>query len=134
MYFQVLCLHVKRFKWVTSFRQKLETYIEFPLTNLDMNKYILDIVSMHVCSFYICLQIWYFETIMVLDNHDFNTVKSYFACTFFCMQTSVFNTRKSKRFMQSEVLPLMKSHTFCIGFQIWPFVYWKKAYAWQDIS
>ncbi|XP_060603431.1 ubiquitin carboxyl-terminal hydrolase 3-like [Ruditapes philippinarum] len=38
----VLCLHLKRFKWVTSFRQKLETYIEFPLTNLDMNKYILD--------------------------------------------------------------------------------------------
>ncbi|XP_052796046.1 ubiquitin carboxyl-terminal hydrolase 3-like [Mya arenaria] len=38
----VLCLHVKRFKWVTSFRQKLETYIDFPLTNLDMNKYILD--------------------------------------------------------------------------------------------
>lgn len=41
----VLCLHLKRFKWVTSFRQKLETYIEFPLTNLDMNKYILDMVS-----------------------------------------------------------------------------------------
>lgn len=43
--FQVLCLHLKRFKWVTSFRQKLETYIEFPLTDLDMNKYILDMVS-----------------------------------------------------------------------------------------
>lgn len=38
----VLCLHLKRFKWVTSFRQKLETYIEFPLTDLDMNRYILD--------------------------------------------------------------------------------------------
>ncbi|KAL4227690.1 Ubiquitin carboxyl-terminal hydrolase 3 [Mactra antiquata] len=38
----VLCLHLKRFKWVTSFRQKLETYIDFPLTHLDMNKYILD--------------------------------------------------------------------------------------------
>ncbi|KAH3829706.1 ubiquitin carboxyl-terminal hydrolase 3-like [Dreissena polymorpha] len=38
----VLCLHLKRFKWATSFRQKLETYIDFPLNNLDMNKYILD--------------------------------------------------------------------------------------------
>lgn len=38
----VLCLHLKRFKWATSYRQKLECYVEFPLANLDMNKYILD--------------------------------------------------------------------------------------------
>lgn len=39
---QVLCLHIKRFRWQSFFRVKLETFVEFPLEGLNMHKYILD--------------------------------------------------------------------------------------------
>lgn len=38
----VLCLHIKRFRWQSFFRVKLETFVEFPLEGLNMHKYILD--------------------------------------------------------------------------------------------
>ncbi|XP_069137044.1 ubiquitin carboxyl-terminal hydrolase 3-like isoform X1 [Argopecten irradians] len=38
----VLCLHIKRFRWQSFFRMKLETFIEFPLRELNMNRYVLD--------------------------------------------------------------------------------------------
>ncbi|KAK7115768.1 ubiquitin carboxyl-terminal hydrolase 3-like [Littorina saxatilis] len=38
----VLCLHVKRFRWSTYCRVKLETFVEFPLQDLDMNRYVLN--------------------------------------------------------------------------------------------
>ncbi|XP_025076742.1 ubiquitin carboxyl-terminal hydrolase 3-like isoform X2 [Pomacea canaliculata] len=38
----VLCLHLKRFRWSTYCRVKVETFVEFPLTSLDMNCYVLN--------------------------------------------------------------------------------------------
>ncbi|CAG2219760.1 USP3 [Mytilus edulis] len=38
----VLCLHIKRFRWQSYFRVKLDTFVEFPLKDLNMNKYVLN--------------------------------------------------------------------------------------------
>ncbi|KAF0041077.1 hypothetical protein F2P81_006975 [Scophthalmus maximus] len=39
---KVLCLHLKRFHWTAFLRNKVDTYVEFPLTGLDMRDYLLE--------------------------------------------------------------------------------------------
>lgn len=38
----VLCLHLKRFRWNMYYRVKVDTYVEFPLTGLSMNRFMLN--------------------------------------------------------------------------------------------
>nr|XP_026493141.1 ubiquitin carboxyl-terminal hydrolase 3-like isoform X1 [Vanessa tameamea] len=37
----VLCLHLKRFRWHNYFRTKVDTSISFPLSSLDMSRFVL---------------------------------------------------------------------------------------------
>ncbi|OTF77127.1 hypothetical protein BLA29_008329, partial [Euroglyphus maynei] len=47
----VLCLHLKRFKWNDCFRSKLDVHIGFPIKDLDMSPFILsNIVSISMIS------------------------------------------------------------------------------------
>ncbi|XP_015256237.1 PREDICTED: ubiquitin carboxyl-terminal hydrolase 3 [Cyprinodon variegatus] len=39
---KVLCLHLKRFHWTAFLRNKVDTYVEFPLTGLDMRGFLLE--------------------------------------------------------------------------------------------
>ncbi|XP_034032337.1 ubiquitin carboxyl-terminal hydrolase 3 [Thalassophryne amazonica] len=39
---KVLCLHLKRFHWTAFLRNKVDTYVEFPLQSLDMRGYLLE--------------------------------------------------------------------------------------------
>ncbi|XP_056138647.1 ubiquitin carboxyl-terminal hydrolase 3 [Lampris incognitus] len=39
---KVLCLHLKRFHWTAFLRNKVDTYVEFPLRGLDMRSYLLE--------------------------------------------------------------------------------------------
>ncbi|XP_062317513.1 ubiquitin carboxyl-terminal hydrolase 3 isoform X1 [Osmerus eperlanus] len=39
---KVLCLHLKRFHWTAYLRNKVDTYVEFPLRDLDMKGYLLE--------------------------------------------------------------------------------------------
>ena len=41
--FQVLCLHLKRFHWTAFLRNKVDTYVEFPLHSLDMRAFLLEV-------------------------------------------------------------------------------------------
>lgn len=38
----VLCLHIKRFRWNNFFRTKIDLRIKFPLESLDMTQYVLN--------------------------------------------------------------------------------------------
>uniref|UniRef100_A0A8C2WFT1 ubiquitinyl hydrolase 1 n=1 Tax=Cyclopterus lumpus TaxID=8103 RepID=A0A8C2WFT1_CYCLU len=42
---KVLCLHLKRFHWTAFLRNKVDTYVEFPLKGLDMRRYLLEVSS-----------------------------------------------------------------------------------------
>ncbi|XP_053497970.1 ubiquitin carboxyl-terminal hydrolase 3 isoform X1 [Ictalurus furcatus] len=39
---KVLCLHLKRFHWTAFLRNKVDTYVEFPLRGLDLKCYLLE--------------------------------------------------------------------------------------------
>ncbi|XP_075996265.1 ubiquitin carboxyl-terminal hydrolase 3 [Genypterus blacodes] len=39
---KVLCLHLKRFHWTAFLRNKVDTYVEFPLRGLDMRGHLLE--------------------------------------------------------------------------------------------
>ncbi|XP_077452121.1 ubiquitin carboxyl-terminal hydrolase 3 [Stigmatopora argus] len=39
---KVLCLHLKRFHWTAFLRNKVDTYVEFPLKDLDMKGFLLE--------------------------------------------------------------------------------------------
>uniref|UniRef100_A0A2K5F8E1 ubiquitinyl hydrolase 1 n=1 Tax=Aotus nancymaae TaxID=37293 RepID=A0A2K5F8E1_AOTNA len=39
---KVLCLHLKRFHWTAYLRNKVDTYVEFPLRGLDLKCYLLE--------------------------------------------------------------------------------------------
>lgn len=38
----VLCLHIKRFRWNNFFRTKIDQRIKFPIKSLDMSQYLLN--------------------------------------------------------------------------------------------
>lgn len=38
----VLCLHIKRFRWNNFFRTKIDLRIKFPIKSLDMSQYVLN--------------------------------------------------------------------------------------------
>ncbi|XP_032817967.1 ubiquitin carboxyl-terminal hydrolase 3 [Petromyzon marinus] len=38
----VLCLHLKRFHWTAYMRNKIDTYVEFPLKGLDVKSFLLE--------------------------------------------------------------------------------------------
>ncbi|CAB3359084.1 Hypothetical predicted protein [Cloeon dipterum] len=44
----VLCLHIKRFRWSFCARTKLDTYISFPLHALDMSQFVLGQPDSHL--------------------------------------------------------------------------------------
>lgn len=39
---KVLCLHLKRFHWTAFLRNKVDTYVDFPLKGLDMRGFLLE--------------------------------------------------------------------------------------------
>ena len=49
-FFQVLCLHIKRFRWSPYSRTKIDTHVGFPLSGLDMSQYLLSNLHETRCS------------------------------------------------------------------------------------
>ena len=47
---QVLCLHIKRFRWSPYSRTKIDTHVGFPLSGLDMSQYLLSNLHETRCS------------------------------------------------------------------------------------
>ena len=41
--FQVLCLHLKRFRYTPHGRTKVDTFVRFPIEELNMNSYLLSL-------------------------------------------------------------------------------------------
>ena len=48
----MLCLHLKRFKFVSFHRSKIDTTVEFPLEDLDMSDYVLPSVVRRLTSLF----------------------------------------------------------------------------------
>ena len=46
----VLCLHIKRFRWSPYSRTKIDTHVNFPLHGLDMSEYLLSNLHETRCS------------------------------------------------------------------------------------
>uniref|UniRef100_A0A673CXF9 ubiquitinyl hydrolase 1 n=1 Tax=Sphaeramia orbicularis TaxID=375764 RepID=A0A673CXF9_9TELE len=47
---RVLCLHLKRFHWTAFLRNKVDTYVEFPLRGLDMRGFLLEVSGKYYCG------------------------------------------------------------------------------------
>uniref|UniRef100_A0AAY4DHX4 Ubiquitin carboxyl-terminal hydrolase n=1 Tax=Denticeps clupeoides TaxID=299321 RepID=A0AAY4DHX4_9TELE len=48
---KVLCLHLKRFHWTAFLRNKVDTYVEFPVRGLDMSSYLLEPENTEKCLY-----------------------------------------------------------------------------------
>lgn len=59
---QVLCLHLKRFRYSPHGRTKVDTFVRFPITDLNMNPYLLKSVQVSgmktIGGLVCCLFVW----------------------------------------------------------------------------
>ena len=84
---QVLCLHLKRFRWNLYFRVKVDTYVEFPLNGLNMSHYVLNnlviffllFVACWVMDVYVDLKICQYYSIYLLISDVTNIPRDDFS-------------------------------------------------------